>query len=434
MAEANADVKELLHLKGIKSDNSFEKSEQLTELAIRLGRHGKTEECFEALELAREEVLKAGIDEEKPKKLCEIAACFSRNGRPLRSKELIDESLEVLEAIRTESPWKYTNYLAYIAYVISQSEGGNSTAKGILDRALSSLPGINDYYGRRKQEILSFLRGFAEDEGIKKGLVFDSGEEKFKNVEVQAPTRKSVDHMQSEACLSPEKIKMIKQFVKNNANQKDMGELVSSIDERWRQAVSWVVLSMRLLEKGDAQEALSVLDKALTTTKRVRFYWVRDKALIIIIGAYLNIYEETSILQAKTRVQQIPELIKDHWKRARGLCTIAAALIDDNKSKEAAEILNHVYSHLLGRINYSHRTAMSMLLLSNIYGGLSENSPIGRIRKRLPALGILDKNKRRAETLRMEAERILESYPSSERQEALDEYDEFVSLRAFMRD
>lgn len=419
----------LQQLRTKENENSLDTGEQLRKLAIRLGREGKSAECFQALELAREDVLRAGVDEEKPRELCAIARCFLENGKAARSREVLDEALALLDKIKDENPWKYTNYTIYAAHEMSQFDGGRAAAKELLRRAYSSLPAVDKQYWERKSEILSYLKGFAQEAPLNEYLCFNIRDKMFRHVEAMNPKRQSIDSLFLHIFLSQSKTKEIKALADENAGEDEILKAVSGIGERWREAIAFAILARLFLEKGDSDGSRALFARALTAAKQVRYYWVRDEALLAIAGCHLEAYRITKAARHMACATRITGLLKDPWKKARSLCGIAQSYADESNHSEASRIINGVVSQLLGKIDYRHRTAMSLLLMSEAHRELGERNKPGRRGHLLPFLSILNPDRRKAERLRRQAHLLLDACTAQERKEALDEYDEFISLK-----
>lgn len=408
------------------NENSLNTGERLRKLAIRLGREGKSAECFQALELSREDVLKAGVDEEKPRELCAIARCFLENGKATRSREVLDEALALLDKIKDENPWKYTNYTICAAHEMSQFDGGRAAARELLHTAYSSLPAIDKQYGKRKSEILSYLKGFAQEAPLNECLCFSIHEEMFRGVEADNPHGQSIDSLFLHIFLTERKTNDIKALAERRAGLDKVLKEVSGIGERWREAVAFAILARLFLEGGNSERSRALFARALTAAKQVRFYWVRDEALLAIAGCHLEAYRRTKAVRHMTRAVRITDLLKDPWKKARSLCAIGQVYTDEGNHREASVAVNRVFSQLLEKIDYRHRTAMSMLLMSEAHMELGERDKHGR---RGHLLHFLNPDRRKAEHLRRRAHLLLDACTPQERKEALDEYEEFISLK-----
>ena len=395
----------------MENDNSFKKGILLKNLALQLYKEGKKIESFHVFDLAKKEIINAGCDEEKPRWLCELAKCFFEIKKKDKFKDTIKEALEILNKIKKEKPWKFTNYLCYTAYELSNLEKKEIMVKKILNEAISSLSEIDEFHLKRKNEIISYLKKFSENKKILKYLNFSSENAIFKNINPKTLTKEDYNSFFSRIFLNKEKIEDIHSMVKKDFDEKKILKKISDINEHWRQAIALSAMSELFLEKSNFDKSLRILNIALKQAKKIRFYWVRDDTLEIISRTFLEIYRKKKQNLFLNRAELTTDFIKDSWKKARSICYIAQTEIKNGSFKQATQKINYAYSCLLNNINYLDRKAMSMLLISEVFDKIREE--------------------KKGNKFKMDAFSLLKLFNPNKIKESLEEYTEFVSLKPF---
>ncbi len=346
---------------------------------------------YRQLNLAKKEIICGGCDEEKPRELCKIARGFFKIERKDKFKETIKEALKILKEIKEKNPWKFTNYLCYVAYELTNSEKENILVKKILNEAIGSLDKIDEYYLKRKKEIQSYLKEFSKNKNIPK----KSFEE-------------NINSLFLFIYLDKEKIKEIKSVVKKNSNEKEIFKVVSNIDQLWRQTVALCITARLFLEKLDFSKSLKLLNIALKQARKIRFYWVRDNAFEVISGTFLEVYHKKNESYFLNIAKSITNYIEDPWKKAKSICHIIKTEIREKNFKQVAEGINYINSNLFNKINYSDRKAMSILLISEVLNKIGKKDEANKFQKN--ALSILN------------------HFNHNKRRNSLKEYEEFISL------
>lgn len=370
-------------------------------------REGNNKDGGRELDLQREEIInREGIVGvvEKPRELCEIARHYSETGRLDKAEETVKKALEMAEAVKGECPWKFTNNLCYAAGLFVLC-GNHDEARGILGRAIKSLADIDAHYLKRKKEIFSYLKMFSENKHVLNNLDFNPRNKKLTEAHAQEPP----DDVQLHTFFTDKRVKELESAVENNLSNKEISNVVSGIDEEWKQAIALVIISRFFLGKSNVKRASGTLNLALKKGKTVPCYWDRDRVLENISEIMLEAYSICRKERLLEKAKGITTLMKDHWKRARALCRIARTLIEEKRFEQAAQELNHIHSHLLDRIDYRDRTAMSMLLIAEVFDNLDEV--------------------KRAKELRRDTFSILNSFEPNKRNESLEEFEEFISSR-----
>ena len=419
-------------LERIKSDNWFENADRLNELAMKLVDEGRIEECSEVLDQASEEILNAeGVINiiERPRELCKIAILYSKIGRLGRAEKILERALQVQQSVKEEAPWKFTNNLGYMAYALTKMGGDGAVVKEILRQAVSSLDAIDIYYKKRKKEILSYIKRFLEEERIQHCMDLSPRAEIFIGIHPQAPPDRDELHR----FLNDEKVEELRASVENDIGNEELLEIVSSIKDPWIQAVSLLMSSRMFLSKSNGERALQLLDNASKKVDSVHCYWDRDRVLENISVTLLEIYDHRGNVHLLDKAQKITTYMKDPWKRARALCRIVETHIEKKQFKHAAHGINSIHSHLLDRIDYRDRTAMSMLLIAEVFDKINEKRANNPGRGFLPIFNSYDEDRRRANKLRRDAFSILDSFEHSKRKASLHEYEEFISLKKKMQ-
>jgi len=411
----------------IQGDSWFENVDRLNELALKLVDEGRIEECSEVLDQASEEILNAeGVINiiERPRELCKLAILYSKIGRQGKAEKILERALQVQQLVKEEAPWKFTNNLGYMACALAEIGGDGAAVKGILHQAISSLDVIDTYYGKRRKEILAYIKRFLEDERIQHCLDLSPRAEIFIGIHSQEPPDRDELHN----FLNDEKVEELNALVENDAGNEELLEVVSSINEPWIQAVSLLVCSRLFLSKSNGERALQLLDKASKKVDSVHCYWDRDRVLENISETLLAICDNRGNEHLLDRAQKITVHMKDPWKRARALCRIVETHIEKRQFEHVAYVINSIHSQLLDRIDYRDRTAMSMLLIADVFDKISEKRANNLGRDSLTIFNPFDEDRRRANKLRGDALSILDSLEHGKREESLDEYEEFISL------
>lgn len=364
---------------------------------------------LERITLAREEILRAPVVEEKPRELCKIARLYSKKGMPEMAEETLRITLKVLEDVKEENPWKFTNYLCNTAYEMACLGKDGMIIREVLDRAIASLDNVDAYYMERKSEVLSLLKSLSGDKRLQPYLRFRLKNGIPTDSRSRIPFEQTFDFLYSYIFLSPKEITSLNSLVETNAGTLEIARTISSIDERWRQAVALAILSRLFLKDSKAKKVREILSLASKKAKEIEFYWVRDNAYEVISGTFVKAYHKDNQSALLDNAKLMISHIKDTWKQARSYCRIAKVHLEGKRFKQAAQELNYVHSHLLEKIDYRDRTAMSMLLIAEV-------------------LEKIDKN-RRANKLRKEAFSILDAFDQDKRKESFEEYKKFISLR-----
>jgi len=402
----STNLKEILKLE---SDGSFRKAMLLMNVAHKLNEEGKEKECIHILNLTRKEIINAGCNEEKPRWSCKLAGCFSNAGRADKSKEMIIIALKNLRKIKNENSWKYTNYLCYLAYELSNLKENRILVNKILNDAMHSLPDTDKYYAQRKYEILSYLKKFSKNKSIKKKLKFYNNRKIFFGIRLNEPHEDSISSFFSRIFLTSKKIKEITLLVTYDFNEKKMLGFMEDIHELWRKAILLCIVSRLFLNKLDFEKSSRFLNIAQKQARNVEFYWVRDDTFEVIAQIFLELYVKKKKNLFLNNAEQITKKIQDPWKRARTICRLVKTEIHMNKFKNAIRHLNYVYIHLLNNIDYTDRKVMSMLIISEVYKKIEKH--------------------KKAHTLQMKAFSFVNSLKEQSRKKFLKEYNTYVSLK-----
>jgi len=411
VSDAHVEVRRIL---AGSSDNSFEKSSLLQALAVRLQRQGNLDGYRLAMGRAREEIVKSGPQEERPRELCKVARRYAAMGQRELAEQTLNVALALLDKIRQESPWKFTNYLCLVAWELAKVEAGTKTSQEILERAVESLPAIDAHYANRKQEVLSLLRGIPVDEEMRHYLNY-SPEGAEPHTRSGVPYEQTMQFLCSYVYLDAATIKCLKESVHKGGVPL---QAVNVISDAWRRSVALAFFSRLCLGGHDAERALMALSLAEEEAAAIPFYWVKDNALEVLSGTYLEVHHMDPGRGGVLEAQRVALQIKDPWKRSRALCRIAEVHRALGEWRLAAEKLNLVFLELLGRIDYRERAAMSMFLMADVFDVLGEG--------KWPTM--FNRNRRKATALRTRAKAILKSMDEQKMTEALEEYERFISL------
>lgn len=371
---------------------------------------------------ARDEILRTTVVEEKPRELCKIARLYSRGGMPDRAKETLRTALKVLEDVKEKNPWKFTNHLCNVAYEMACLGEDRKIVRKLLERAIISVSDVDAYYTKRKKEVLSLLKRLSGDKRIWPHLMFKLESGIPADSRSGIPFEQTFDFLYSYIFLSQGEIKSLKSLVEKDAGTPEILRAIANIDERWRQTVALATLSRLFLRDSKVKKAREILHVASRKTQEIEFYWARDNALEVISGTFLEVYSRNKGSAVPDGAKNSISLMKDPWKKARALCRIAGTHIREERFEQAAQEINYVHSHLLDRIDYRDRTAMSMLLIVEVFDKMNENRANN-------LLSIFNPDRRRANTLRRDAFSILDSFDHRKRKESLEEYEGFISLK-----